>query len=516
MAIAFGTAGTAAVGTTSLAVPHPASIAAGDMLVLVIANKYPTNGPSTPAGWSTFITNAQQSGGSGTAGIDVGSVYVTVFTKEAVGGETGNLTVTVTSGNASIGRMFRYTKGASMVWNLAACGGADNTAGTAWSVTGNANPGITAGDMVLACSAINTDGYTYSAQAIAATGITAWGTVTERQDSGTTQGQDCGMVVSEHPVTTGTASAAPVFTMTASSTATNNPAGATVMLRLREEAGPQTITLPSIDSGAAPGTIALVPVQVITLPSIDSGAAVGDLSLEQNLVLPGIDSGAAPGTIALAAEQSITLPSIDSGAVPGTISLSIPSSNPIVGYGKNSGGYSSLACYGVVPDIPLYHHPSENAQEGMILVGKPLYTDAAGTTPISAASTWWSFNKTGVAANRAMQIDGSGNVINVQFQSGVVFGYAAQSGNCDSVSGFESIYNAADDYQFWYPRKATSRSSSVAVLMQVAIYALSYANNGGVIGTASFVMINNFQHTYTTMTSCAAPAKPPAMFLLWE
>lgn len=233
MAIQFQTAGAVAAGTTSLSVPYPTGITVGDMLVLCIANKYSPNLPSLPSGWITGLTNNQATGSSGSNGIDTGSATSTVFLKIADGTETGNLSVTITSGNAAVGRMFRYSKAAGTGWSYAFTTGSDNAAGTGWSAAGAANLGITANDMLIAVSAINTDGYTYSAQAISATGAT-FGTAAERQDSGTANGQDCGLVVSEHPVSSGTATAAPTFTMTASGSATNAPAGGTVFLRLRE------------------------------------------------------------------------------------------------------------------------------------------------------------------------------------------------------------------------------------------------------------------------------------------
>lgn len=232
MTIAFANAGAAATGSTSLAVPHPTTPAAGDLLVLVVANKYPTNGPSTPAGW-TAPANNQQSGSSGSNGIDTGACYCTIYVKEATGSESGNLTVTITSGNSAVGRMFRYTKDGAKDWEWVLTNGSDNTAGTSWSVTGAADPGITGGDVCVVGSGINSDNYTYTSQALSATGVT-FGTASERQDSGTSTGQDCCLVVSDHLVTSGTSSAAPVYTMTASSSATNSPAGASVIMRLRE------------------------------------------------------------------------------------------------------------------------------------------------------------------------------------------------------------------------------------------------------------------------------------------
>ncbi len=235
MAITFGAQGAVAAGTTALTVAYPAGISATDLLVLAVANKYPTNGPATPSGW-VLLEGAQASGGSGSAGADTGSVYATVFYRFADGTETGDLALTLTGANSSQAIMLRYTKSGTMSWSLAASGGSDNAAGTAWSVTCATNPGIAAGDVVLAVTAVNTDLYSFSSTALAATGLTAFGTITSRTSTGTTQGDDSRIRVTEHPITTGTATAAPVYTMTSDGTATDNPCGATVLLRLREMA----------------------------------------------------------------------------------------------------------------------------------------------------------------------------------------------------------------------------------------------------------------------------------------
>lgn len=238
-AVTYGARGNSVSGTTSLTVPYPTGIAAGDLLILTVGNKYPTNGPTTPTGWTLF----QASGGLGTAGNDSGQVYSTVFVKEAVGTESGNLTVTVTSANTSMARMFRYTKAAGTVWGYAATTGSDNIAGPGrtWNVTGAANPGITAGDVVIVASGLNGNQVTNWTESITATGAT-FGTVTERQDATSGTGNDMGMIVSEHPVSSGTATAAPDYAMTAANgtITTNSPTGASVFLRIREIPLPTT------------------------------------------------------------------------------------------------------------------------------------------------------------------------------------------------------------------------------------------------------------------------------------
>lgn len=235
MAIAWVSTGSGAVGTTTMSVPYPASLAAGNLLVMFVVNKYPTNAPATPPGWIAPANN-QFTGGAGAAGADSGTVYITVFIRVSNGAESGSVTVNCASGNSMGGRIVQYSKtSASYGWAIACNGGADNSAGTDWSVTAGADPGLTAGDMLLVASGINGDAYTYSAEAVSAAGISAWGTVAERADTPIVfNGDQCAYVISEHPVTTGTSTAAPVFSMTASGTAGNAPAGASIFVRLRE------------------------------------------------------------------------------------------------------------------------------------------------------------------------------------------------------------------------------------------------------------------------------------------
>lgn len=231
MAIAFGSAGTGAAGTSSLSVPLPASIAAGDLLVLCVCTKYPANPPSTPSGWQAPAGN-NASGGAGSSGVDTGNVLATIFTRVADGSESGNVSVTITGGNAAIGRMLRYTKAAGATWDLAFAGGSDNVGDVSWSVVTGAID-IHAFDMVLAASAVNTEAFGFILEACAQSGTT-FGTMTERSDGGTSNGDDVGMFITDHPVSSGGGSGAVTYTATSGGTATDSPAGATVLLRMRE------------------------------------------------------------------------------------------------------------------------------------------------------------------------------------------------------------------------------------------------------------------------------------------
>lgn len=229
-----------ATGTTSLAVPYPSGIAAGDLLVLGIANKYPANAPTTPAGW-TLRSGGQTSGGSGASGVDTGSVYASQYYRLADGTESGNLSVTITSGNAAVGVILRFSPAAGYTLdtaNMQASNGSDNSAGTAWSVTGgnSISPALSGGSTYVVVTGVNTDAYTFASHGFSCgTGVF---TRTERVDSGTTSGDDCALVVCEVQQSSGSASGNPVYTATASGSAADAPAGASVIIYYAEKLAP--------------------------------------------------------------------------------------------------------------------------------------------------------------------------------------------------------------------------------------------------------------------------------------
>lgn len=229
-AIAYSANGTSSGGDTTLVtVTAPATVDRGDLLVLGISNKYPTNGPTTPAGW-TAITNYQASGGAGSAGIDTGNVYATAFVKEAEGWEDGiPVYIDIASGNSAEAQIIRFIKGTGKEWDLAATTGSDTSQDTTYSATGAGDPGITAGDIVVTVTGSNSDAAGWSAHALTATGISGVSS-TERNETAGAGGDDTELVMVTHGIGTGTASTAPTYT----STATANVAGATVFLRIRE------------------------------------------------------------------------------------------------------------------------------------------------------------------------------------------------------------------------------------------------------------------------------------------
>jgi MSHA biogenesis protein MshQ len=234
--IGFGAKGAASGGTTSVSLAYPAGIAAGDLLVVCLANKYPANGPETTPSGFVIPTNGQGSGGQGASGVDAGNVYATVFVKVADGSEAGNLSIAIASGNSAVGVIARYTKTLAS-WSYAATNGAMNTASTSWSVTGAADPGVVGGDLVVACTAVNGNAvlFTGASHVMAQAGVT-YAAGTEREEGTSATGDDTALVLADMAASSGTSSGVPTYTATTSVGGADTPAGATVILRLRETA----------------------------------------------------------------------------------------------------------------------------------------------------------------------------------------------------------------------------------------------------------------------------------------
>jgi hypothetical protein len=224
--VSYGSIGTAGSGITSAAPGYPAGIAAGDLLVLVVANKYPNDGPAETAGF-TFVSNGQGLGGAGAPGPDSGDCYATVLTKEATGSESGTETITVSSGNSTAAFIARFTKSGGS-WSIAACNGGDTSSDTSWSVTGDLDPGVITGDFLVACCGVNNNLSLGSAHVITQTGVTFAAGV-EIADNSTSFGDNVGTKISYHEVTAGPSSGVPTYTCTLSIAG----AGATVILRIR-------------------------------------------------------------------------------------------------------------------------------------------------------------------------------------------------------------------------------------------------------------------------------------------
>lgn len=263
MTIAFGTIGTksTSIATATVDVPHPASPAAGDLLLAGRSMWLNTATPTDEAGWTAV---GSLSGGTGTLDDSHTSVIRGDY-KQAVGGESGNVTFDQggTVGGV-IGVMARYTKAANKSWFVGTtyatlgaleaayvgrnmgqiethidglwrfskgyASGTANTHAANRSVT-TENIHLQTGDMLIALAAVDTDAaLTITANTFTATGIT-FGTVNRRTSgAGSTTGNDGNIELFDALVTAGTADVPVTFAFTTVTT----QCGPVVIVRLRE------------------------------------------------------------------------------------------------------------------------------------------------------------------------------------------------------------------------------------------------------------------------------------------
>jgi hypothetical protein len=221
------------VGGTTTTADYPTGIAGGDLLVLCIVNKYPANPPATPSGWAL---QGQASGGSGVSGPSAGQVLTTVFTKVADGTETGSLTISVPGANCLMARMIncRSDLGGSVNYNVSVATASQNVGNTVnWSSVSGGNFDVTANDLVLVFNGVNHATVTFTGYTLAETGI-VFGARSQRVSVGTSAGDDVRIQVVSCNITSGTANSPVTYTMTASLSAADTPAGSTVFVRIRD------------------------------------------------------------------------------------------------------------------------------------------------------------------------------------------------------------------------------------------------------------------------------------------
>lgn len=297
---------------------YPTGLLAGDLLLLLVGNKHPPNGPSTPAGW-TFLV--QSSGGAGASAADSGDTYTSAYYKIADGTETGTLTLTITGASCSSAVMYAY-RTTFAAWSIAATTASDNSAGTSLSFTGAADPGYTQGDWAVFVATINTDAFTLSANSFTATGVTI-DAVYNHNSVVNGNGNQQRFVYPEPTgssvqrggaqILSGTSSAAPIYTATASGSDANSPAGSALFIRLR---------------GVVPSASAVLDANIgtITLGATGALAIAGSLSQsigDITLVAAGTIVSATPSGTLSQSIGEITLASAATLRIAGTLTASI-------------------------------------------------------------------------------------------------------------------------------------------------------------------------------------------------
>lgn len=228
-----GTAASAAAATID--VPYYVGASAGDKMLMPIWAKrsnhtYPD---LTAAGWSLLFTPfAAGAGADGSA--DQGKVLLGVYERTATGSESGNITVTLTGGTADVmvGRMAVYHSTVGWDTTVAITKALDTGGTTAVSWAFASDIGLTTADWCTFIGCLNTDAYTISAQALTGAGITA--SYSSRFNTAIATGSQLRYILGDNIISAGPSSGNQTFSLTASGSAANAPAGPGALIRLRE------------------------------------------------------------------------------------------------------------------------------------------------------------------------------------------------------------------------------------------------------------------------------------------
>lgn len=237
MSISHANNGTASSGGTNTMTPgYPATPASGDLFIEALVTKYATRTVNTPAGWTA---RGNTTGGAGTDGTaDEGNVRVAAFSMVSAGTESGTFNQTLTGGTANMTacRVARFTRSGGTGWLIGTAGvGSDNAGGAAsLSMTFDVDPGFQTGDVAVVVVGTNNDAYSHSSLALSVPGCTV-GASSAAFDGGFTDGSDARLALYLFPISSGTSSGAATFTCNTSGSATNAPAGAALIIRLRED-----------------------------------------------------------------------------------------------------------------------------------------------------------------------------------------------------------------------------------------------------------------------------------------
>ena len=211
------------------------------MHVIYIGCKPYSTSIGAPAGglWE-LITGTEGSNGTVANNTDVGSVHWAAFYRYWVAGDTASPSFSISSGNVTRGLCVRFRPSSGYRINTpVGCKGWDNTSGTDYLATTDANPGITTADVLNNFTTIAGDNSTFGTPTITATGATI-GAVTESPatEGTSTTGYDLEASASTAVVSSGDASAAPVVGWTLSVAQT----GGGAFVRIRETVSPDDLS----------------------------------------------------------------------------------------------------------------------------------------------------------------------------------------------------------------------------------------------------------------------------------
>ncbi|MFI6249053.1 hypothetical protein [Streptomyces sp. NPDC051016] len=239
MTISYGSTGTQSTHTNTITPTLVGS--AGQLAVLQVVSGHPDDSiPSTPSGW---ILAGSTSGGGSTFASSAGPRRLTWFVRVLTGGD-GNPTTAIPSGATGsliIGRIVSLSRTAGTDWRWATSFGDDQTSGTGFAAAGTTALSWQSGDMAIIGYGVASNADSFSAEAIAVTGVT-FGTLTERADAAVTTGYGASVALATSSVTAGTATLAPSLVATLASASV----GIAGVLRVREASSDVNATPQSV------------------------------------------------------------------------------------------------------------------------------------------------------------------------------------------------------------------------------------------------------------------------------
>lgn len=225
-------AATANTGTT-MTIALPTEAVAGDLLLMVIANKY-DNPPVVPAGWT--LVSSHKNTNAQVKGADAGPIGQFLYTKEMVSGETGPaISKTTETGTLMLGSIIALRKQTEGTWAFEFGKGEDNTGGGDWAITSDTALNMRGQDLIIACSAINGDISTADIHRLNIANSTIGGQI-EIRDTGSANGDDGRQTIQLFFLTSNSNAAAetPGYTfVSTNNTVATTPTGPTILMRVR-------------------------------------------------------------------------------------------------------------------------------------------------------------------------------------------------------------------------------------------------------------------------------------------
>lgn len=234
--VAAGSVAYSASGGASVVPSYPQALSASDGGIMFVGQKPSvanSGSVGTPSGWFALGSISAAGGYGATLGADTGNCNLYCFAIIAAGGESGAVSVPLTTNGVSWAQITQVRNGTFESWSLAEpTTGSDASAGTSLSVA-TAALSWQADDFAIWAFCSPTDvnaGAQYSAHQLSASGI-GFGSATEIVEAATGTGNDVGGYVAVAAATSGAATTSATFAALA--VTGTNARGPGLILRLR-------------------------------------------------------------------------------------------------------------------------------------------------------------------------------------------------------------------------------------------------------------------------------------------